>query len=442
MADLERLRRRLAREQAIRREAEAIAERATRELYARQRELELMRAVAAAANEAESIDEALRAAVDLVCAHANWPVGHAYMRERGGERLVSTDIWRLPERFEPMRAASAAHAMVPGEGLPGRVLASGRPAWIEDVTVDPNFPRAATARAVGLRSAFGFPVTVRSEAIGVLEFMSERVHAPDRALLAAMEQVGDQLGRVVERSGARDRRRRMADELARSNADLEAFASIASHDLSEPLRTASGFIELLGDRYGESLDETARTFIDHAGTELSRMRGMIEDIFEYARAGSASHAREPVALGEVVEAAETALGSRIAQTGGEVRRSQLPTVLADRGELTRVLVNLLANALKFSRPGEPPSVHVDAERRGDMWCISVTDNGVGVRESDRERIFTMLNRGQSNLRVAGTGIGLAICAKVIAAYGGEIWVEPANGHGSRFRFTLPALEGA
>jgi signal transduction histidine kinase len=210
--------------------------------------------------------------------------------------------------------------------------------------------------------------------------------------------------------------------------------------MTEPLRTASGFLELLGSRYGESLDEHGRLFLEHAGTELARMRGMIDDILEYARAGSARDASEPVSMGEVVQAARTVLEPRIAEADARVEVSELPTVLGEPGELTRVMLNLLANALKFARSDQPPSVKVDAERRGDMWCVSVADNGIGVRAADREGIFAMHRRGESGLPVPGSGIGLAVCAKIVAAYGGEIWVEPASGHGSRFRFTLPAPE--
>ena len=208
----EQLRTRLARERQARADAEAIAERATRDLYQRQQELQLVEAVAVAANEAVDIAAAIQVALDAVCAHTRWPVGHAYLLddEAVGPRLVSPRIWHLddPDRFAQFREISEATEFAPGVGLPGRVLESREPLWIIDVTKDQNFPRAQPAIDIGVRAAFGFPVLVGEEAVAVLEFFSPRPAPPDDSLLAVMTQVGTQLGRVVER-------RRGAEQLER-----------------------------------------------------------------------------------------------------------------------------------------------------------------------------------------------------------------------------------
>ncbi|WP_167050392.1 MULTISPECIES: GGDEF domain-containing protein [Burkholderiaceae] len=206
-----RLTRRLERERQARVEAEAIAERGLRELYQRQQEIGLLETVATAANQASGIDDALSLAVREICGYTQWPVGHAFHVHRDHRDAVPAPvpsrIWHLaePSRFESFRDATVVLWDAAMHGLPGRVLASGAPAWIPDVAGDADFPRAAAARAAGLCAAFGFPVLVDTEVVAILEFFSEQVAEPDEVLLRVMAQIGTQLGRVVERQRARDR---------------------------------------------------------------------------------------------------------------------------------------------------------------------------------------------------------------------------------------------
>jgi len=201
-----RLERRLARERRTRREAEQIAERTTSALYDRQRDLELLEAVAAASNAASSLEEALEVAIERVCVHTWWPVGHAYLVSSPEGTLVSSRIWHLddPVRFERFRKLSEGRTFVRGEGLPGRVAASGRPAWIVDTTNDENFPRHRAAPESGVRGAFAFPVLVGAEVVPVVEIFSDRPTEVDQGLLAAVAALGGQLGRVVERTRAQE----------------------------------------------------------------------------------------------------------------------------------------------------------------------------------------------------------------------------------------------
>jgi diguanylate cyclase (GGDEF)-like protein len=203
-AELERLRSRLARERAARGEAEHLAEAATRRLYQKREELELLQAVTAAANQAESVEGAMRTAVRCICAHTGWPVGHVYTLADDASELVSTTIWEPadPGFFEAFKEATAATPFPPGRGLPGRVLATGVPEWIVDVAHDDNFPRASAAALVGLKAAFAFPVLVRGRVAAVLEFFGPEATDPNPAQLELMAMVGTQLGRVVERKSA------------------------------------------------------------------------------------------------------------------------------------------------------------------------------------------------------------------------------------------------
>ena len=189
--------RRLRRERLARREAEEIAERTTRALYDKQQELVLLEAVVQASNESSTIEEALEGAVDAVCAHTSWPVGHVYLREPVSGMLVPTASWSIDrsDRFADFRRATERTSFVEGIGLPGRVLATGKPAWVTDVTVDPNFPR----KDLGVRGAFAFPIHADGELYAVLEFFTAPAVPPDLALLEVMTQIGRQLGRVLER---------------------------------------------------------------------------------------------------------------------------------------------------------------------------------------------------------------------------------------------------
>jgi diguanylate cyclase (GGDEF)-like protein len=197
----ERLRRRLERERRARREAEQISEHSTRALFQRQQELALLEAVATAANEAASLNEVLQLTIRRVCAHTGFPLGHAYLRQGSGEKLAPTTIWHADDvaSIEPFRLATEATSFSAEEGLPGRVLESGSPAWIDDVTRDGNFPRHQAAREVGIHGAFAFPILVEARTEGVLEFFSYNPMEPDAGLLRLMAQIGTQLGRLVER---------------------------------------------------------------------------------------------------------------------------------------------------------------------------------------------------------------------------------------------------
>ena len=202
-----RLERRLARERKTRRQAEEIAERTTSVLYDRQRELELLEAVAAASNEATTLEEALKVVIERICAHTRWPLGHAFLVDPSNDRLVSSGIWHMedPAAFERFRQVTEAATFVAGEGLPGRVLERGEPAWIVDTTRDANFPRQQAAPDAGIHGAFAFPIRLGDEVVAVVEIFNDSPTPLDAGLLAVSAQIGVQLGRVVERARAREK---------------------------------------------------------------------------------------------------------------------------------------------------------------------------------------------------------------------------------------------
>ena len=225
-------------------------------------------------------------------------------------------------------------------------------------------------------------------------------------------------------------------ELERSNQELEAFAYAASHDLLTPLRSVTGFVQLLQRRYGGRLDDEADEIIEHAVEGTARMRALIDDLLAYARVGRELRPPEPVILGELAARAAAGVADG-ADPPPRIEIDALPTVPGDARALEQLLFNLLANAVKYVPPGEVADVAVAAERLPAAWRVIVADRGIGVDPNHSARVFRMFHRLHAADTYSGTGIGLSIAAKVVEQHGGEIGVEPNPGGGSRFWFTLP-----
>ncbi len=230
-----------------------------------------------------------------------------------------------------------------------------------------------------------------------------------------------------------------AKELARSNAELEQFAYVASHDLQEPLRMVASYCQLLQKRYQGKLDADADEFIGYAIDGVIRMQALINDLLTYARVGTRGKPFEPIDCVEVVDRTLANLTTAIEETHAVVTSNGLPTVMADGTQLTQLLQNLISNAVKFHTSDAPPRVQIEATRDGQetAWVFSVRDNGIGIAPEHRERIFGIFQRLHTSREYPGTGIGLAVCKKIVERHGGRIWVESTPGHGATFSFTIP-----
>jgi len=242
---------------------------------------------------------------------------------------------------------------------------------------------------------------------------------------------------ITARKHAEESLRRTAEELARSNKDLEQFAYVASHDLQEPLRMVTGFVELLEKECQGALTADACTYIAYAVDGARRMRTLIDDLLTFSRVTTRAGQLEATRSEEVLEEALAALHFAIQEAGATVTHGVLPTVRADATQLAQVFQNLVGNAVKF-RGAEPPRVHVEARREEGHWLFSVRDNGIGIDPEFRDRIFLIFQRLHTRREYPGTGIGLALCKKIVERHGGRLWVESEPGRGSTFFFTLPA----
>ena len=232
-------------------------------------------------------------------------------------------------------------------------------------------------------------------------------------------------------------RREYQRRLEESNERLEQFAHAASHDLQEPLRMVSSYLQLIERRYGEDLDGEGREFLEFAVNGADRMHNMIDSLLEYSRVQTRGDPFEPVDLDDTLEEVRTDLERRIDETDAEITADPLPRVDGDASQLYQVFQNLLDNAIEYSGD-DPPQVHVTAERAGEDWIVSVEDEGIGIDSDATDRIFEVFERLHTSDEHQGTGIGLALCERIIERHDGEIWVESEPGEGTRFSFSLPA----
>jgi light-regulated signal transduction histidine kinase (bacteriophytochrome) len=228
--------------------------------------------------------------------------------------------------------------------------------------------------------------------------------------------------------------------LQRSNEDLQQFAYVASHDLSEPLRSVSGMVQLLANGYEGRLGDDADAYISRAVEASKRMQNLIDDLLEYSRVLHGELRRDPTDCSALLAGVVETLSGAIEETGAEVSIDPLPTVRADGGQLQRVFQNVISNALKFSS-ASTPRIHVGAVHDGEAWRFSVTDNGIGIEPRHRRQVFEVFKRLHTRDAYPGSGIGLSICNRIVERHGGRIWVEATDEGGSNFQFTIPDEKG-
>ena len=303
---------------------------------------------------------------------------------------------------------------------------------------------SASADVTLLRKRLQRERKARREAEQIAERITRQLYeslSDVRELQEAQRQLTDELERrVEERTGELARAnlslKKQAAELERSNLELQQFAYIASHDLQAPLRAIGGFVQLLRDTYSGRMDEQADTWIAHTVAGVERMQTLIRDLLAYSKIESRGRPFEAIDSREVFDQVIEGLEASIRDSNAQVTCSELPTVAGDRSQLLQLLQNLVGNAIKY-HGDQPPRVHVSAEKKGSEWVFSVSDNGIGIDPKHYRRIFEIFRRLHTQQVYPGTGIGLAICRRVVQRHGGRIWVESEPGRGSTFVFSLP-----
>lgn len=279
------------------------------------------------------------------------------------------------------------------------------------------------------------PLIYRGELFGVLNARSLSLNAYTDEDIEMLSRVAAQIAPAIANSLLYADIVRAQDDLARSNSDLEQFAYAASHDLQEPLRTITAYIGLVMERYGDRLDETGVEFMDFAIDGAERMQQLINDLLDYSRVDTRAREMEPVNCDTVLRDVLRSLNDSIETKKAKVERSPLPIVNGDAPQLSRLFQNLIGNALKFCGDSRP-NIQIWAELDGDRWTFSIKDNGIGIAPEYHERVFGMFSRLHSRSQYSGTGIGLALCSKIVQRHGGRIWVESEVGSGSTFRFEI------
>ena len=310
-----------------------------------------------------------------------------------------------------------------------------------------RFPGLVLEYESGIRSFLSVPLIFNDRVIAVLNFRSLSEDTYTHHDLEVAQLIGAQVAGAIANSQLHaetveaDRiLQEQAAELTRSNAELEQFAYVASHDLQEPLRVIAGYVNLLEERYGDKIDQDGRDFIGFTTDAVHRMRMLINDLLDYSRVESDGNPFEQVDCNRALENALADLGVSIQESEAEITSEPLPEFSGDPVQISQLLENLIGNAIKFKQDDVAPRIHVSCSRNDSNWQLSVSDNGIGIRPRYQDRIFGMFKRAHKRSKYSGTGIGLAVCSKIVERHGGQIWVESEVGEGSIFHFTIPVAE--
>lgn len=412
-------------------------ERARAELQEKSALLQLLQEVAVAANESQTIDSALQFAVERVCRHTGWCIGHAYLpAETTPDSLVSSSIWYLGnvKRFSSFRKHTEKRRTVPAGELPQRVLKTGQPEWVMDMTSDPHFSRAKMAVRLGMQAAFAFPVLIENETVAVMEFLSSDVLEPDPPFLEVMANIGTQLGRVFER--------KRAELQLSTNERLAAIGVTAAklaHEIGNPLNGMSTTVQLLERQltappatHPKETDSHIREGLHDLASEIQRLRALLDDLRTFVRPQQLC--LQPTDLASSITEVLAVVNDTYAEQGIQVKQSfptDLPLVQADEKRLKQVVLNLCQNAVEAMPSGGCLTVAAGHSQQ-HVW-LEVTDTGEGIINAGGLDIFELF----MTTKAEGTGLGLAIVQQIVQAHGGTISYTSQAGMGTTFRVRLP-----
>ncbi len=406
-----------------------------RELAKQARQQQVVADLGQLALETDDLDELMREASRQVADVLDTDYCEVFDLDDDGETL----LLRQGVGWDAGLVGETTVSAVEADSQAAYTLENDSPTVVEDVETDGRFGGIGLQTDHGVHSGISTVVGPFDEPWGILGTHDADTGTFTDEDVSFVQSVANILAEAIERRQYQSELEGLVADLEESNERLEQFAYAASHDLQEPLRMVSTYLQLVERRYEDELDDEGREFLGFAVDGADRMRAMIDGLLEYSRVETAADPLEPVDLEAVLEDAREDLQVAIEASDATITVASLPRVEGDAHQLRQVFQNLLENAIEYSGD-DPPAVHVSAERDGGRWTVTVRDEGIGIDPADQDRVFDVFERAHGRAEGAGTGIGLALCERIVERHGGDVWLDSEPGGGTAVSFTLPAVD--